>query len=145
MSKKKIFFTYTLILTGLLAFLGIYIYEFLEHAEDNYTEIVTSFDMSSPKKLEELIEAKENFLIFFGSKDCDPCNEYAPILLEAAQKYSTPKKIKYFSIDKESFKEIAQNEYGVMSTPTTLIVQNGKIVDRIENALSLKELKPLLK
>lgn len=136
---------YTLVLIGLISFLGIYIYEYLEHTKDNYTEIVTSFDISSPKKLEEFIEEKEDFLIFFGLKDCDPCNEYAPVLLEAAQKYSTPKTIKYFSMDKESFKEVAQNEYGVMSTPTTLIVKNGKITDRIEYSLSLDELKSLLK
>ena len=73
------------------------------------------------EKFKDLI--KEKVLVDFYANWCGPCKMIAS---ELERVDSTIKTIK---VDVDTFEEIAK-EYGVMSTPTLILFENGKEVKR---------------
>lgn len=77
---------------------------------------------------EELINRKENTVIYFGKKDCPWCVKYKPVLQALKEKYN----VSYEYIDTDivnGFEELLlklNTNYETFSTPYTVIVKKGK-------------------
>ena len=81
--------------------------------KDNYDEFVKNSGLS---------------IVDYGATWCGPCKKYEPIFEELAEKFEN--KVVVAKVDIGEQPAIAQ-ENGVMSVPTVIIYQNGKVVDRI--------------
>lgn len=75
-------------------------------------------------------------LIDFNATWCGPCRMLKPILDE----FSENSKIKVCSIDVDQNEKIAR-EYGIMSIPCLVILENGQEIKRNVGLISLDELK----
>jgi len=84
----------------------------------------------------------QNFESFLGSTDkyvlvdvwaewCGPCSFFGPIIEEVANEHK--EYIEVGKLDVDAFPQIAQ-KYSVMSIPTVIIFDNGRVVDRIVGA-----------
>lgn len=71
---------------------------------------------------------------------CGPCRMLAPVLEEISEESS----YKFYKLDVDESEEKA-SEYGIMSIPTLLIFEDGKLVDKIVGLKSKSELKELFK
>lgn len=77
---------------------------------------------------EELINRKENTVIYFGRKDCPWCVKYKPVLEALKEKYG----VSYEYIDTDivnGFDELLlklNTDYATFSTPYTVIVKKSK-------------------
>jgi len=84
----------------------------------------------------------QNFDFFLGSTDkyvlvdvwaewCGPCSFFGPIIEEVANEHK--EHIEVGKLDVDAFPLIAQ-KYSVMSIPTVIVFDNGRVVDRIVGA-----------
>lgn len=84
-------------------------------------------------------------LVDFWADWCNPCQSIKPIIKELANHYRG--KIKFFSLNVEKNPQIAQ-KYQIMSIPTFLIFNDGKVVGQITGITSkesfIKKLNSLL-
>ena len=71
---------------------------------------------------------------------CGPCRMLAPVLEEISEESS----YKFYKLDVDESEEKA-SEYGIMSIPTLLIFEDGKLVDKIVGLKSKDELKEIFK
>ena len=74
----------------------------------------------------EVLESKVPVLLDFSAKWCGPCRMLAPVLEEMEQAYA--KRIKILTVDVDQEPELAQ-QFGVVSIPMVVLLQNGKAVD----------------
>ncbi len=74
----------------------------------------------------EIINSEKPVLIDFYADWCGPCKMLSPIIDEIARSNSDVKVVK-INIDKEP--DLA-NRYDVMSIPTLVLVNSGKIINR---------------
>ena len=72
---------------------------------------------------------------------CGPCQMISPIIDEIA---SENKEYKFYKLDVDDAGEIAR-EYAVMSIPSLLIFNDGKLIDKSVGLKSKSEIKDLLK
>ncbi len=75
---------------------------------------------------EEVLNSDKPVLLDFWASWCGPCRMIAPTLDEIAQERSDIKVCKV-NVDEEP--ELA-SQYQVLSIPTLLVIENGKIVDK---------------
>lgn len=80
-------------------------------------------------------------LLDFYADWCGPCKVMAPIFDEIEKKYEG--KIEFKKIDVESQGDLAQ-QYGILSIPTFVILNDGKMVDRKSGAMPKEVLKQWL-
>jgi thioredoxin 1 len=95
--------------------------------------------MNSINNIDEWNVALENdkILINFGAKWCNPCKKLKPEL----EKISLEKKyenFKFYKIDIDDFDEIS-SKLNITSIPTTIIIKNKKITNRI-TGINLNEI-----
>ncbi len=72
---------------------------------------------------------------------CGPCKLLAPIMEELAVEF---KNIKFLKINVDENEKIAV-KYGIMSIPTILVFENGKLKEELVGLKSKEELSNLLK
>ena len=71
----------------------------------------------------ELVKKENKVLVDFFATWCGPCKMLGPILEQAESK------IKVIKVDTDEFENLAR-EYGIMSIPTLVLLENGKEVKR---------------
>lgn len=71
-------------------------------------------------------------IVNFWAPWCMPCQMVVPIWDEMAQKYS--KYLKVLNINTDTNTSIVM-EYNIRSIPTTLIIKQGKLIDKITGAI----------
>ena len=85
-----------------------------------------------------LIAKESKVLVDFYATWCGPCKMLAPIL----ENYQSD--IRLIKVDTDEYDELSR-EYGVMSIPTLVLIENGKEVKRNIGIISEEELTKFLK
>ena len=75
---------------------------------------------------EEVVNSEQKVLLDFWAPWCGPCRMVAPILDEIAKERSD---IKVGKVNVDEQPELA-SQFGVMSIPTLVVMQGGKIVNQ---------------
>lgn len=88
----------------------------------------------------EVLESEKPVLLDFWAAWCGPCRAVGPILDEIAEENPQFKVVKV-NVDEEP--ELA-SEYGIMTIPSLLVVQNGQIVKQTAGALPKEDLLALM-
>ena len=86
----------------------------------------------------ELIKKEKKVLVDFYATWCGPCKMLGPILEQAEGK------IKVIKIDVDVFEDLAR-EYGVMSIPTLVLIENGKEIKRNVGFMDKSSLEKYIK
>jgi thioredoxin 1 len=83
------------------------------------------------------LESTTPVLVDFWAEWCHPCKLVGPIVDELATEYEGKLKVGKVDVDAN---QVAGN-YGIMSIPTLLIFQNGKVVKSMVGAQSKDNFK----
>ncbi len=80
----------------------------------------------------EVVKSNIPVLVDFWAPWCAPCKMIAPVVEELAKEYDG--KLKVAKLDVDANREIAQN-FGIMSIPTLLIFNGGRVADQLVGAV----------
>ncbi len=80
----------------------------------------------------EVVKSNIPVLVDFWASWCAPCRMIAPVVEELAKEYDG--KLKVAKLDVDANREIAQN-FGIMSIPTLLIFNGGRVADQLVGAV----------
>lgn len=89
----------------------------------------------------EVLQSDKKVLIDFYADWCGPCKMLSPIVAEFAKENDT---IKVVKINIDENEELAVN-YGVMSIPTLVVVENGETKNTSVGLISKSEIEELVK
>lgn len=90
----------------------------------------------------EVLKSDKPVLIDFYADWCGPCRMMSPIIDEIAEEMSGEIKVGKVNVDDNQ--ELAM-EYGVMSIPTIVIMENGKVKNTLVGVRDKNEIKEMLK
>ena len=90
---------------------------------------------------EEVLNSDKTVLIDFYADWCGPCKAYSPIVESVANENED---IKVVKIDVDNAQDIAM-KYQVMSIPTTVVIKEGKEVNRAVGMVSKSDLLEMVK
>ena len=90
---------------------------------------------------EEVLNSDKTVLIDFYADWCGPCKAYSPIVESVAAENED---IKVVKIDVDNAQDIAY-KYQVMSIPTTVVIKDGKEVNRAVGMMSKSDLIEMVK
>ena len=91
---------------------------------------------------EEVLKSDKIVLIDFYADWCGPCRMMAPIIDQIAEEMVD--KIKVGKVNVDENQELAM-EYGVMSIPTIVIIENGEVKNTLVGVRDKNEIKEMLK
>jgi len=86
---------------------------------------------------EEVLQSKLPVLVDFYAEWCGPCRMVAPTIESIAKGYEGKIKVCKLNIDEASE---TSAKYEVMSIPTLLVFDNGKVVNKAVGAVSEAEI-----
>ena len=89
----------------------------------------------------EVLNYEGKVLVDFWASWCGPCKMIAPVVEEIANEFEGKLKVGKINVDEEA--ELSIN-YQVMSIPTILIFENGKVVNKAIGYRGKEELIELL-
>ena len=90
---------------------------------------------------EEVLNSDKTVLIDFYADWCGPCKMFSPIVEAVAEENED---IKVVKIDVDNAQDLAM-KYQVMSIPTTVIIKDGKEVNRVVGMVSKSDLIEMVK
>ncbi len=99
--------------------------------------------MSEPLELtdanfeDQVLKSDKPFLVDFWAEWCGPCRMVGPMVEEISREYGEKLKVGKLNVDQNS--ETAA-KYGIMSIPSLLFFNGGKVVDQVIGALPKKQL-----
>ncbi|MFH0864346.1 MAG: thioredoxin [Candidatus Gottesmanbacteria bacterium] len=79
----------------------------------------------------EVLKADKPVLVDLYADWCGPCQMYGPIIEELAKEMGDKIKVGKMNVDQN---QTIPSKYGVMSIPTTLIVNKGQVVKQLVGA-----------
>lgn len=88
---------------------------------------MSAINISKANFASEVIHSDRPVLLDFWAPWCGPCRMAGPILEEIARERSD---IKVGKVNVDEQPELA-NQFGVMSIPTIVVMENGKIVNQV--------------
>ena len=115
--------------------------ENINNTENNNIQESKILKVESDTFEEEVLNTTQTVVIDFYATWCGPCKMYTPIVEEFA---SENQDIKVVKIDIDESQDIAF-EYNVMSIPTTIIIKDGKEVDRAVGVIGKDVLSQMIK
>lgn len=74
------------------------------------------------------LQSEKPVIVDFYATWCQPCKRLSPLLEEIADEYRD--QIAVGKLDTDLNPEIT-SQYGIMSIPTILVLQNGQVVDQL--------------
>ena len=90
---------------------------------------------------QEVLNTSLPVLIDFWAPWCGPCQMVSPMIDQIAQELKDSAKVCKINIDEEP--ELA-SAFGVMSIPTLLVIQEGKVVDQSVGLKAKEQIKQML-
>ncbi len=90
--------------------------------------------MSRPVKVtdgnfnREVIKSDKKVIVDFWAEWCGPCRMVAPVVEDIAKEYSEDVKVAKLNVDEN---QSTASRYGIMSIPTMLVFENGKVQDKL--------------
>jgi thioredoxin 1 len=90
--------------------------------------------MSKPVKVtdgnfnKEVIKSDKKVIVDFWAEWCGPCRMVAPVVEDIAKEYSEEVKVAKLNVDEN---QSTASRYGIMSIPTMLVFENGKVQDKL--------------
>ncbi len=93
--------------------------------------------LEKEKDFKELIKS-DKILVDFFANWCGPCKMLAPVLEKVESD------VKVIKVDTDEYEDLAR-EYGVMSIPTLVLLENGKEVKRNIGFIDKNKLEDFLK
>ena len=90
----------------------------------------------------EILKSEKTVLIDFYADWCGPCRMMSPIIDQIAEEMQD--KIKVGKVNVDENQELAM-EYGVMSIPTIVILENGEVKNTLVGVRDKNEIKEILK
>lgn len=87
-------------------------------------------------------DADQLVIVDFNATWCGPCQRFAPIFHDAAEKYAG--KIKFISVDVDACPEVAK-KYGVSSIPQITYIKPDGTVDSHVGLMSAEEFEEAIK
>ena len=88
--------------------------------------------VSSQNFESEVVKSDIPVLVDFWASWCAPCKMIAPVVEELAKEYNG--KLKVAKLDVDANRDIAQT-FGIMSIPTLLIFEDGRVADQLVGAV----------
>ena len=88
----------------------------------------------------EVLDADRKVLVDFWAPWCSPCRMVVPIVEEISNDRPDIKVVK-INVDEEP--ELS-NQYGIMTIPTLMVMERGKILKQCSGALSKEEILEML-
>ncbi len=89
-------------------------------------------------KYEKAVRSGKKSMFYFYSDNCGACRAMTPVIEQYARKNPN-----YFKIDVQNDMQTAR-KFGVMGTPSTVIVEGGKIVEFLVGPVSEEKIDALL-
>ncbi len=86
---------------------------------------------------DEVLKSDKLVLVDFWAEWCAPCRMIAPIVEEIANEYADRLKVGKLNVD---FNPKTAMRYGIMSIPTLLLFQNGRVLEQIVGAMPKRNL-----
>ncbi len=83
----------------------------------------------------EVLKSDKPCLVDFWAEWCGPCLMVHPILEEIANEYAEKLKVRKLNVDQNTQ---TASKYGIMSIPSVLFFNGGKMVDQIIGAVPKK-------
>jgi thioredoxin 1 len=91
---------------------------------------------------DEVLKSDVPVLIDFWASWCGPCRMIAPLIDQLAEEYSGRLKVGKVNVDDEDKLAVS---HGIVSIPTLVVYQGGKIVNQSAGALPKGEIEKLFK
>ena len=89
---------------------------------------------------EEVLNSEKKVLVDFWAPWCGPCRMVVPLVEEIAQERSD---IKVGKVNIDEQPELA-NHFGIMSIPTLMVMENGRIISQSQGARPKKAILAML-
>lgn len=89
-----------------------------------------------------IVDSSKKVLIDCYANWCGPCKMLAPIVEEISNEN---KDYEFYKLDIDTISEEIPKEFGIMSIPTLLIFDKGKLKDKVVGLRSKQELEDILK
>lgn len=90
---------------------------------------------------EEVSKSELPVLLDFWASWCGPCKMVSPIVDEVANELEGKAKVGKINVDEEQ--ELAQ-AFSIMSIPTLIVINNGKLVKQLVGVRSKQEIKEMI-
>ena len=90
--------------------------------------------MSKPVKVtdgnfsKEVLRSDKKVLVDFWAEWCGPCRMVAPVVEDIAKEYNDQIKVAKLNVDEN---QQTASRYGIMSIPTMLVMEDGKVKDKL--------------
>lgn len=89
---------------------------------------------------EKVLQNKRRVLVDFYADWCGPCRMLSPVVEEIAKEKD---EVDFYKINVDNAEEVSR-KYGVMSIPTLIVFQDGKVINQSVGLKSKNELKEFL-
>jgi len=101
---------------------------------------MSAININKENFVSEVLNAESKVLLDFWAPWCGPCRMVVPIVEEIAEERSD---IKVGKVNVDEQPELA-SKFGVMSIPTLVVMENGKIVNQAVGARSKSAILAML-